>query len=258
MQGGKETTFITGASSGIGRALAVELARRGRSVGLIARREDELRGAAGEIEGAGGSVAWAVADVADGEALRAACAKLEAALGPPECVVANAGYGVLAKPERIKADAVAKMFDVNVIGAVRLAELALPGMLARGHGHLVAVSSLAGIRAMPRAAAYGATKAALTHFFESLRIDLAPRGIDVTVVTPGFVRTPLTATNNFKMPFLVEVNDAARAIAHGIESRRRTVAFPWQLATLARMAAAVPAPLYERVVGRRALPKPKP
>ncbi|MBI3072812.1 MAG: SDR family NAD(P)-dependent oxidoreductase [Deltaproteobacteria bacterium] len=252
-----ETTFITGGSSGIGRALALELARRGRAVGLMARREDELRSASAEIEKAGGRVAWAVADVVDAKAMRAAFERLEAALGSPDCVVANAGYGVMSKPERVTADAVAKMFDVNVIGAVRLVELALPGMLARGRGHLVAVSSLAGIRAMPRAAAYGATKAALTHFFESLRIDLKPRGIDVTVVTPGFVKTPLTATNNFKMPFLVEVDDAGRTIARGIAARRRTVAFPWPLATLARVGATLPAPLYERIVARKSLPTPR-
>jgi short-subunit dehydrogenase len=123
-------------------------------------------------------------------------------------------------------------------------------MLERGSGHIVAISSLAGFRGLPKSAAYSASKAGMTAFFESVRLDVAHKGIDVTIIQPGFIKTPLTAGRHNKMPFLMELEDAVPLFIRAIEKKKRFAAFPWQLATIVRAGKVFPAWLYDRIAGR--------
>ena len=239
--------IITGASSGIGAALARELHARGWAVGLVARRADLLRQLADSL---GARVAWVEADVADWECTRTATTRVEEQLGPCDLLVANAGLGHGGAAERIDPLAASRVFRVNIDGVMNAALAVLPGMIARGAGQLAAVSSLAAVRGMPRAAPYTASKAAVTALMESFRLDLAPRGVSVSIIHPGFVESEMSAKNPFPMPFLMSSQRAARIIADGLERRRRRIDFPWQLALLTSLARIMPDPLYDWVMRR--------
>jgi short-subunit dehydrogenase len=123
-------------------------------------------------------------------------------------------------------------------------------MIERKSGHLVAISSLAGFRGLPKSAAYSASKAGMTAFFESVRLDVAKHGIDVTIIQPGFIKTPLTSGREANMPFLMDLDDAIPHFLKAIEKKKRFAAFPWQLATIVRTGKFMPSWLYDRVAGR--------
>jgi short-subunit dehydrogenase len=137
--------------------------------------------------------------------------------------------------------------NVNVIGASNSVATVIPEMIARGSGHLVAISSLAAYRGLPKSAAYCASKAAVSAFFESLRLDLEPRGIDVTIIHPGFIKTALTMGRGAQMPYLMELDDAVGKILKAIEKRRKRYSFPWQLATIVRAGMLMPIWMYDRI-----------
>lgn len=242
--------LITGASSGIGRALAVELSRRGAAVGLLARRADALQACVREIEAQDGRALALPADVTQAEEVRAAVADLTARFAPVELLVANAGVGGRIGSAQFDAEDVANVLQVNVVGAANCVAAVLPAMRARGRGQLVAISSLAAYRGLPKSSSYCASKAALTAMFESLRLDLKDTGIDVTIIYPGFIKTPLTATRHARMPYLMELDDAIRKIVRAIEQRRKAYAFPWQLASLVRLGLVMPGALYDRIALR--------
>jgi short-subunit dehydrogenase len=145
---------------------------------------------------------------------------------------------------------VRKLFEVNLMGAVNAIHAVVPHMVERGSGHIVGVSSLAGFRGLPRSAAYSASKAAMTAYFESIRLDVQKRGVTVTIIQPGFIRTPLTGGRKAKMPFLMELDDAIPFFRRAIEQKKRFAAFPWQLATLVRIARLLPAKWYDAAAGR--------
>jgi short-subunit dehydrogenase len=243
----QKVVLITGASSGIGQALAVELGKRGARLGLTARRAEELLRVADEVGRAGGEALALPADVRDPEALKEATERVRARWGRIDVLIANAGMSSTAAATRLNAGEVGDVITVNVIGVVNSVAAVLPGMLERGSGHLVAISSLASYRGMPKSGAYSASKAAISTFFESLRVDLGKSGIDVTVIHPGFIRTPMTANRKKKLPFLLEVDDAACRIIRAVERRARTYAFPWQLAALVRVIKHIPGRLYDRL-----------
>lgn len=240
---------ITGASSGIGRELALEIARRGSDVALLARRREALEETAASVEGLGRKAVALPCDVRDRAAVLAAIAEAASRLGPIDLLVANAGIGVPLSASRWDGSRVAETFEVNVLGAAHAFEAVLPGMLERGRGHLVGVSSLAAWRGVPGHGPYGASKAAMNVMLESLRAELAPRGVAVTTICPGFVRTPMTARNKFRMPFLMEPEEAARRIARAIAARRRVYAFPWPFSWIVRAAAHLPAAIGDRLLG---------
>ncbi len=162
-------------------------------------------------------------------------------------LVANSGVGIITPASELRADTVANVISVNTIGVVNSVAAVLPDMLARQRGHLVAISSLAAFRGLPKSAAYSASKAAVSTFFESLRVDLRRSGVDVTIIHPGFIKTPMTAGRKGKLPFLLELDDATRRIVRAIERRPRTYAFPWQLAGLVRLLKFMPNALYDRI-----------
>src|SRR5262249_53985752 len=145
--------------------------------------------------------------------------------------------------------AVKKIVDVNLLGAVNAIHAVVGPMVDRGSGHLVAISSLAGFRGLPKSAAYSASKAGMTAFFESVRLDVQGRGVAVTIIQPGFIKTPLTAGRHNKMPFLMELDDAIPHFIRAIEKRKKFAAFPWPLATLVRAGKLMPAWLYDRIAG---------
>jgi short-subunit dehydrogenase len=230
-----QVAIITGASSGIGWALAKELARRGARVGLVARRRDLLEKLQGEVRAAGGTAAFACADVAERGPLVEAVRSLIAGLGPPDLLVANAGVGAPTAIEPMNTPDIEKMFRVNVFGVVYSIEAVLPDMLARRRGHLAAVSSMASYKGLPGESAYCSSKAAVNSFMEGLRIQLRDRGIHVTTICPGFVKTPMTDVNKFHMPWLLEADDAARRIARALERGKKVFNFPWQMMALMRV-----------------------
>ncbi|HEX7316703.1 MAG TPA: SDR family NAD(P)-dependent oxidoreductase [Pyrinomonadaceae bacterium] len=243
----EKVVLITGASSGIGRALALELARRGARLGLTARRGEELLKLGEEIERAGGEAMAVPADVRDAEALKEVVGRVLARWGRVDVLVANAGMSSTTAGTRLNAGEVGDVITINVLGVVNSVAAVLPSMLERGAGHLVAISSLASYRGMPKSGAYSASKAAVSTLFESLRVDLRRSNIDVTTIHPGFIRTPMTAGRKKKLPFLLEPEDAACRIVKAVERRARTYAFPWQLATLVRVIRHLPGAVYDRL-----------
>lgn len=245
------TAFVTGASSGIGEALAVALAKKGATLGLLARRKELLDKLKKDCETAGGSARVFACDVTDEDAVQAAVDDFIHEFEHIDILIANAGIGGNNKETRgLQPLAVKKVIDINLLGAVNSVHAVLPKMLKRGRGHLVAISSLAGFRGLPKSAAYSASKAGMTAFFESVRLDVKYLGIDVTIIQPGFIRTPLTAGRENKMPFLMNLDDAIPLFIKAIEKKKKFAAFPWQLATIVRAGKFMPAWLYDRIASR--------
>jgi short-subunit dehydrogenase len=241
--------LITGASSGIGAALAEEMAQRGFVVGLVARREPELRSLCKKIIAAGGQAGWATGDVADFESIAKAIGQLESTLGPVEILVANAGISarsLASDPDLLR---IRKVMDVNYFGAIHSAKAVLPGMLERKRGHLVVISSVAGFRGLPKSSAYSSSKAAITNYWESQRLELAPHGIACTSINPGYIQTPLTDKNKHPMPFLISAETAAITMANGILSRRKVLTFPWRMRFVMGIMRLLPTWIYDRIMG---------
>ena len=243
--------FLTGASSGIGEGLALALAKKGAVLGLLSRREELLTQLAAKCESAGGKSRIFPLDVVDPSALQTAVDNFVKEFGHIDVLIANAGMGGNDEATRsYEPAAVKRLIEVNLLGAVNAVHAVLPGMLSRGSGHLVAISSLAGFRGLPKSAAYSASKAGMTAFFESIRLDMINKGVDVTIIQPGFIRTPLTSARAHKMPFLMELDDAIPDFLRAIEQKKRFAAFPWQLATIVRAGRFMPGWLYDRFAGR--------
>lgn len=235
--------WITGASSGIGAALADELTDRGALVAISARRGDDL------IRVAAGRMTVVPVDVGDAEAMRAAADKVRGELGGIDTVVLNAGTWQQLILADLDTAVVQRHFDVNVMGTVNGLAAVIGQMLARGSGTVVIVASVAGYRGMPGSLAYGATKAALISIAESIRPEARRAGVRVVTVNPGFVRTPLTATNRFPMPFLLDADQAARRIADGLESGRQEIVFPLPMALAMKLARVLPVRLWTWITG---------
>lgn len=242
-----KVVMITGASSGIGRGLAVELGRRGAKIGLVARRADLLEEVSREVEAAGSKAIVLPADVQDAASMAAAAERLRAELGPIDIMIANAGIGPTRDAAEISAEEIAGVINVNVIGAANSAAAVIPEMVARRSGQLVVISSLAAYRGLPKSAAYCASKAAVSAFFESLRLDLMGRGLHVTIIHPGFIKTPLTAGRGAQMPFMMELDDAVKKMVRAIGQRRKRYSFPWQLATIVRAGLIMPFWMYDQI-----------
>jgi short-subunit dehydrogenase len=249
MEWSNKVVLITGASSGIGRGFGIELARRGAVVGLLARRIEELNQIVDEIEAAGGQAMALPADVTDADAVRDAADRLRQKFGYIDVLIANAGMGVTTHAADLCEKDVARLINVNVVGVVNSVTAVMAHMIERGQGQLVAISSLAAYRGLAKSAAYCASKAAVSAMFESVRIDLRGTGIDVTIIHPGFIKTPLTAGRK-RMPYLVELDDAVRKMVQAIEKKKKSYAFPWQLASLVRACMLLPIPLYDWLAAR--------
>jgi len=223
---------ITGASSGIGLALARKLVRRGAFVGLVARRAKELEALAVELNHAGERSMACPADCRNLQEIKAAFTRFEASVGPIQSVIAAAGVGYPTAIDLSNIDKTVETFETNVLGVIHAFHAALPGMLERGEGHLSAVSSLGAFKGFPGESAYCASKAAVNTFLEGMRIQLRGTGVGITALCPGFVRTPMTDCNTFDMPFLLETEDAANRIIRALERRAGVACFPMRMSWL--------------------------
>ena len=251
-----KNAIITGASSGIGAALARELAKRGWSLALLARRQEALNGVRASLPGKAVSIAC---DVTNPAALERAVRRGEEELGGTfDLAIANAGVGIPGHASKFKLEDVELTIRVNVLGMIYLFAAVIPSMVEKRRGQFAGIASIAGLRGMPTAAAYSASKAAMQAFLEASRVELAPYGVGVTIVNPGFIDTPLTEKNKFKMPFLMQADEAAKIIADGIERGRRVVEFPRTMSLLMRFARHLPDAIWDRVTSQSARRKTDP
>ncbi len=222
--------LLTGAANGIGRATALALAAKGTPLGLIDRDGIALAVLAQELKEGGAVVCEATADVTDREGLFRAVAAIEAEIGPIEVLLACAGIGTLTLVPRLEIETLRQTLDVNLVGVAQSIEAVLPGMIARGRGHLIGVASMAGFRGFPWMISYSASKAALIAYLEAVRPGLRRRGITVTTVCPGFVRTKLSTSVPYQRPIkMLEPEQAARYIVRAVEKRPRNCIFPWNM-----------------------------
>jgi len=235
-----QRAIITGASSGIGEAMAREFSRRGYALALLARRADLLDKLASELPNA----IPIPCDVTDAAAVRDAVTRA----GEISVAVANAGVGTTGWAAKSVSEA-ERMMRVNYFGMLYLFDAVIPQMMERRSGHFAGIASIAGLRGFPTASGYSASKAAMQAFLESARVELAPFGIRVTTVNPGFIATAMTEKNTFKMPFLMTTERAAKIIVDGIERGARIVEFPWQMSALTRFSRALPAWITDRMMG---------
>lgn len=242
--------FITGASSGIGKGVALEIAARGAQLGLLARRAELLNEIVDEARAKGVKAIAVAADVRDAKAVREAADRVRGELGPIDMLIANAGIGTTDHALRLTPEHAANVIGINVLGAINSVAAVLPEMVERKRGRLVAISSLAAYRGLAKSAAYCASKAALSSYFESLRIDLRDSGVGVTIIHPGFIKTPLTSGREAKMPYLMELDDGVRKIVSAIEREKKSYAFPWQLATIVRAGMIMPVAMYDWIAAR--------
>ena len=238
--------FITGASSGIGEALAVYYAAQGATLGLAARRGDSLAALNARL---GGRHACYPLDVTDAPALHAAAADFVARFGAPDIVIASAGVsaGTLTECEEDLA-VFKRVMDINVFGMAATFAPFIPALKAAGNAaRLVGIASVAGIRGLPGAEAYSASKAAAIAYLESLRLEMRPYGIKVVTIAPGYIATPMTAVNPYKMPFLLPAAKAAERFAAAIARGTTYAVIPWQMGVVAKVLRLLPNWLYDRL-----------
>jgi NAD(P)-dependent dehydrogenase (short-subunit alcohol dehydrogenase family) len=242
--------WVTGASSGIGRATCLELARRGYVVAATARRIDDLEQLAREAEPLAGRIVAHVADVTDAIAMAEAVRTIEMAHGPIVLAFMNAGVAPYTRAGALDPEAFQQAFAVNVMGAVNGMTPLLAMMGPRKRGQIAVNASVAGYGGLPKAAAYGASKAAAIHMCEALKFDCDNLGVTLQVVNPGFIDTPLTRKNDFPMPFLMPMDEAARRICDGFERGGFEITFPRKLAWILKFVNLLPYKLYFPLIAR--------
>jgi short-subunit dehydrogenase len=248
--------FLTGASSGIGEALARLYAGRGATLGLVARRGEALEKLKSSLST---TVETFACDVRDAAAMRDAGARFTARHGTPDLVIGNAGvsYGNITTNEK-DVDVFREILDINVIGLVNTFHPFAADMRKRGSGTLAGIASVAGFRGLPGATAYSASKAAAISYLEGLRVEMRARGVRVVTICPGFIATAMTAKNPYPMPFIIGADDAARRMARVLDSSKDFAVIPWQMAIVGRILRSLPNWLYDRgVQGRGYKPRKK-
>lgn len=249
-----KTVWVTGASKGIGLALAKELSKRGAKLALTARTKSDLEGVHSQVPGS----CLFVGDVTDPIRMKEIAIQIEQQLGPIEVLIANAGTHIPTDPIAFDSYEYINLMNVNYAGLLNCISAVLPYMLQRKSGRIVGLSSMAGYRGMPTAAAYGASKSAISTFLEGARFHLLEKNIETTVVFPGFVKTPLTDKNQFHMPFLIQPEKAATIICNGIEKGKSEISFPRPFNWIMKLMRIVPLPLYNLIISKvwkRAFPR---
>lgn len=243
-----KSVVISGASSGLGQALARHYLERGAIVAAIARRGELLQALATQYPG---QVLVYALDVRDAAALQVAAADFLAHHGAPDIVIANAGVsiGTLTRHAEDN-DVFQHVLDINVLGAVKTFQPFVEAMRAAGRGRLVGIASVAGFRGLPGAGAYSASKAALISYLESLRIEMRGSGVHVVTLCPGYIRTPMTDINPYPMPFMLEPDEAARRMARVIERGSSFAVVPWQMAIVGGVLKLLPNWLYDALFAK--------
>lgn len=244
------TALVTGASSGIGEALARELASLGVRVTLASRREARLRSVAEQIEAQGGRADVVVMDVTRPDEAAQTVRRVDADVDGLELVVANAGLGHPQSARELGWPQARDVVATNFTGAIATLTAVLPRLVERGRGHLVGISSVAAFAPTPNGATYRATKAGLTAFLDNLRAELGATGVGVTVVHPGFVRTPLAEAFPMEPPLVLTAEAAARTIVRRLPANPREINFPWSVASMMRLMGALPRALVHQLVRR--------
>lgn len=243
--------FITGASSGIGAALAKEFAKRGATLGLVARRLDPIKELIASLPNAELHKAYAC-DVTDRDHLIAVAREFDSAVGGADIVIANAGISVGVKTQYYEDLAVMeKVYQTNVFSMAATFHAFITPMLERKRGTLVGIGSVAGIRGMPGTEAYCSSKSAVITYCESLRVEMKKHGIDVLTVCPGFVKTPLTDVNPYPMPFILTADEFAKRAADAIMAKRTYTTIPWQMGVASKLLRLLPNWLFDKVFGKR-------
>ena len=240
--------WITGASSGLGREVARQYAAAGHTVCVSARSREALDELAQECRGESGSIAVFPLDVTEPDGASACLAAIRTQVGLPQLSILNAGTHIENPVTRIDASIYRKLMDVNYIGTVTCLEAIVPDYIEAGSGKIAVVSSVAGYRGLPNASAYGASKAALINMCEALQPELKAHGVDMALINPGFVRTPLTDKNEFPMPFLMEVDKAAERVVRGLAGNRFEITFPRRFTWMLKFLRILPIGLYLRMM----------
>jgi short-subunit dehydrogenase len=240
--------FITGASSGIGLALAEEYVQRGAVLGLVARRGDVLSAFAARFPTA--SIEIYPADVRDAAALARAAARFVARHGLPDIVIANAGVSRGALTGHGDLETFRDVMDINYFGMVATFEPFVAEMVGERRGTLVGIASVAGVRGLPGSGAYSASKSAVSKYLEALRVEMRPKGVAVVTIAPGYIRTAMTAHNPYPMPFLMDADVFARKTADAIARKVSFATFPWQMRVAGAALHVLPRWLYDRVFER--------
>ena len=240
-----KTAWVTGASAGIGRELVLRLARNGVRVAASARSADKLD----ELARVEKNILAVPLDVT-GADVAAAHARVVKDLGAIDLAILNAGVWHPMRSSAYDASLALQSMDVNYNGIVKALEPLIAGMIAANKGHIALVASVAGYRGLPMAAAYAPSKAAVISLAEVLRLELPRHGIVVSLVNPGFVETPMTAVNQFPMPYILTADDAAERIIHGLARAKFEIAFPWQLVAMLKLLRILPNSVYLRLAGR--------
>lgn len=240
-----ESVWLTGASQGIGRALAIELAKERRRVYVSARNQVALQDLKQEIEQGDypGLLIPKPLDICKPQDVLRVCEEIRAD-GEIDCVIFNAGTYQPAPADQFSAQALRELFELNVFGTANCLEASVKTMLEQGSGQIAVVASLAAYRGLPNSAGYGASKSALIHLTESLYTELHAHNIDIKVINPGFVETPLTDKNEFPMPQIVTAEWAAERIVKGLGKRGFEIRFPFMFAQFMSFLRALPYGLY--------------
>jgi len=240
--------LITGASTGIGYAISRELGKKGCYIAILARREDKLQALAEEIRKYGGQALAIPVDVMDADSVKQAITTANRDLDGLDVVIANAGVGILKPAHQIEPRHVDRMVDVNLKGAMYTLLAGLDILLQHGGGQLVGVSSIASYRGLPQSSVYSATKAALSSFLESLRVEYAKKNIRVTTICPGYIKTPMTEGAKMPMPMMLEADVAARMIIDAIEKEKKVYGFPWPMNFGVKLVRFLPNFIYDAVI----------
>lgn len=246
------TAWLTGAGKGIGRAVAMRLAEDGVNLAVSARTAEDLETLAAESAGLRGTIRPYPLDVTEKDAVASTFGAIEREMGPLDLAILNAGTHKPLSAGDFVADPFRTLMEVNFMGVVHALAAVLPAFIRRQSGHVAVVASIAGYRGLPTASAYGASKAALINMCEALKPELDLHGVRLTLINPGFVKTPLTDRNEFKMPFLMDVDDAADRIVAGLRSARFEVTFPKRFTWGVKVARCLPYALYFALTKRMA------
>ncbi|MBI1322330.1 SDR family NAD(P)-dependent oxidoreductase [bacterium] len=251
-----QSILITGASSGLGEEFARQLASAGANLGLVARRGDKLLRLTDELADRGVKIACQAADVGDRSRLNQAIDSIRHELGIAafDRAILNAGVGTTFRARDFEAGQVEAILRTNFLGAANTIEAVLPGMIAAGAGHVIGISSLSAKRGLPLGYAYGASKAALTMMLDGLRVELEAEGVDVTVIHPGFIRTPMIADQKTPQPGVLEPTVAVRRMLRAIEKRKYQYDFPFSTAFLTGSLRRMPLWLSHRLLRRFVMP----
>ncbi len=253
--------LITGASSGLGREMALQLAASQAQLALTGRREDNLNATAEAVKKAGGQALVLVGDASDPQTVKQHYAQIREAWGGLDLAILNAGVSFRNPGTDFSAAIYRKTFETNVMGAVYWMEAVIPDMVKSRSGTIAGIASLAGFVGLPLSGAYSSSKAALISLLESMRLDLAGSGVSVVTICPGFIKTEMTDKNDPQdMFFVLEGKDGARRILEAIQKKKRLFYFPWPLAwPMAWVLPNLPRGLYDfiaRRMIRRRLKKP--